>query len=105
MKSMKRNRMMFLVLSSILVLVLLGCQTPAGRSAGEVVDDSAITAKVKAKFFSDDQLSGFAISVDTFEGEVTLTGAVGNADQKTRAANIAQSVRGVRKVNNLLKVR
>jgi hyperosmotically inducible protein len=84
---------------------LLACQTPAGRSTGEVIDDSTITTKVKAKLFVDDQLSGFAISVKTFEGEVTLTGAVKSAEQKEQATDIAQSVSGVRSVNNLLKIK
>jgi len=33
---------------------LLACQTPAGRSTGEVIDDSTVTTKVKAKLFADD---------------------------------------------------
>ena len=84
---------------------LLACQTPAGRSTGEVIDDSTISTKVKSKLFGDDQLSGFAISVKTFEGEVTLTGAVKSAEQKERANDIAQSVSGVKSVNNLLKIK
>jgi hyperosmotically inducible protein len=84
---------------------LLACQTPAGRSTGEVIDDSTISTTIKAKFFGDDQLSGLAISVKTFEGEVTLTGAVKSAKQKNRATNIAQSVTGVKAVNNLLKIK
>jgi len=69
------------------------------------VDDSTISAKVKAKLFADDQLSGFAISVKTFEGEVTLTGAVESAEQKERATDIVQSVYGVKSLNNLLKIK
>ena len=84
---------------------LIACQTPAGRSAGEVVDDSAITTKVKAALFGDDTLSGFAIAVKTFEGQVTLTGAVDNTRQRTRASEIARSVTGVRSVNNLLNIK
>jgi len=61
--------------------LLLACRTPAGRTAGEVMDDSTITGKVKAKLFDDDQLSGFAISVDTFKGEVMLTRAVESSFQ------------------------
>ncbi|MFH1122727.1 MAG: BON domain-containing protein [Pseudomonadota bacterium] len=75
----------FLILSC-LAIGLWGCQTPAGRTAGQVVDDATITTKVKAKIFQDSVLKGFAISVETFEGEVTLTG-------------------GVRKVHNLIKIK
>ncbi len=90
---------------AVLTLGVLGCQTPAGRSAGEVVDDGTITTKVKAKLFSDSVMRGLAVSVQTFEGEVTLTGGVDTAAQKERAAEIARSVTGVRSVNNLIKLK
>ena len=38
-----------------------------------------VTTKVKAKLFDDNILRGASINVDTFEGDVTLTGAVENA--------------------------
>ncbi len=88
-----------------LALLLVSCQTPAGRTAGEVVDDATITTKVKAKLFKDSILKGFAISVTTFEGEVTLTGAVNTEEEKRRAGDLARSTVGVKKVNNLIKVR
>jgi hyperosmotically inducible protein len=85
--------------------LILACHTPAGRTAGQVVDDSTITTKVKAKLFDDDQLSGFAISVKTFKGEVTLTGAVESGSQKARATILAKNVSGVTSVNNLLQIK
>ncbi len=94
-----------LVLTVLFVSVLSSCTTPAGRTAGEVVDDTTITTKVKAKLFKDSILKGFAISVTTFEGEVTLTGAVDTEAEKKRAESIALSTAGVKKVNNLLKVK
>ena len=45
------------------------------------------------------------MSVDTFQGEVTLTGAVESEFAKKRATELAETVDGVRKVNNLLVVR
>ena len=93
---------MILVLS---VFFLVSCQTPAGRTPGQVVDDATITTKVKAKLFKDSILKGFAISVQTFEGEVTLMGAVNAKAEKDRAKSIALSTAGVRKVNNLIKIR
>jgi hyperosmotically inducible protein len=93
------------VMAILLIMGLAACQTPAGRSAGGVVDDSTITTKVKAELFNDKLLSGFAISVDTFQGEVTLTGGVDSQQLRDRAGNIASSVRGVEKVNNLLKIK
>jgi hyperosmotically inducible protein len=93
------------VLGAILVCGMTACATPAGRSAGDVIDDSTITTKVKAALFDDDRLSGFAIGVDTFEGEVTLTGAVDTVGDKVRATEVAATVRGVKEVNNLLKIK
>ena len=88
-----------------LCLAAISCRTPAGRSAGAVVDDSTITTEVKAKLFEDGILKGLAISVSTFEGAVTLTGAVKTPEQKRKAGEAAWSVKGVKKVNNLLEVR
>lgn len=91
-----------LLLLAVVLTVLAGCYTPAGRTAGDVVDDTTITSKVKARLFDSSELSGFAISVDTFERVVTLTGAVDTAYQKQLAEKIARSVPEVRGVNNLL---
>lgn len=101
-----RKMRQFGVLMAILLTIgLAACQTPAGRSAGNVIDDSTITTKVKAKLFDDELLSGFAISVDTFDGQVTLTGAVDSEQLKDRAGSVASSVQGVKKVNNNLNIK
>lgn len=93
----------FLLLA--VLFIFESCRTPAGRTPGEVVDDATITTKVKAKLFEDSVLKGMAISVDTFEGQVTLTGAVDTGQQKDRAGEITRSVYGVKKVNNLLNIK
>jgi hyperosmotically inducible protein len=101
------------MLNHIIVLILMvcctvffsACYTPAGRSPGDVVDDATITTQIKTSLIAEKVLSGIAISVTTFEGEVTLTGAVNNSQQKTRASDIAYSIRGVKKVENLLKIK
>jgi hyperosmotically inducible protein len=92
-------------LIGFIIFGLIACQTPAGRTTGQVIDDATITTKVKAKLFDESILRGFAISVETFQGEVTLTGAVDNDEQKERAGEIAGSVSGVRGLNNLLKIK
>ena len=64
-----------------------------------------VTTKVKTKLFDDNILRGVGISVDSFGGYVTLTGAVENAKQREHATAIGKSVYGVRKVNNLLMIK
>jgi osmotically-inducible protein OsmY len=44
--------------------------------------------KVKTKLFDDNTLRGVGISVDTFRGYVTLTGAVDNETQRRRAVSL-----------------
>jgi hyperosmotically inducible protein len=60
---------------------------------------------VKSKLFDDNIVRGVGISVDTFKGNVTLTGAVENETQIEHATAIVESVYGVRKVNNLLMIK
>ena len=100
-----QRKTLFLMMIIVLLLGMPACQTPAGRTAGNVVDDATISTKVKFELFDNDQLSGFAISVSTFKGIVTLTGAVETSSQKKLATNIALSVRGVKSVNNLLSIK
>ncbi len=96
---------LFLLLILVLILSLSSCRTSAGRTPGQVVDDMNITATIKTKIFNDPYLSGFAVSVDTFQSEVTLTGAVESDFARNRATELAESIVGVSKVNNLLVVR
>jgi osmotically-inducible protein OsmY len=60
---------------------------------------------VKAKLFDDNIMRGASISVDTFEGNVILTGAVENEKQIEHATAIVKSVYGMRKVNNLTMIK
>lgn len=86
------------------LLTLVGCQSTTGRTAGQTIDDAAITAAVNSKLASD-RLSNFTrIDVDTNRGIVTLNGVVKTADQKLRVADLTREVNGVRTVNNNLQV-
>ena len=104
---MVRNHWRFLSLLSafLLSLLLVSCTTPAGRSTGQVVDDAGITTQVKADLLADKEVSGVAVSVETFKGEVVLTGAVDSWAQSNKAAQIARRVHGVNAVKNLLKIK
>jgi osmotically-inducible protein OsmY len=84
----------------VTLLALMGCAaTPEQRSTGEVIDDTAITTKVKTNLLGDPQVSAFAISVDTDRGVVNLTGIVNSEGERQRAIQIAQDVGGVKRVD------
>ena len=101
----KCNKLAVMFFCMAFIFSLSGCTTPAGRTSGEVIDDATITTKVKTKIFGDSLLKGFAISVSTFQGEVTLTGAVKNQWARDRAGRLARDTAGVKDVHNLIKVK
>ncbi len=73
--------------------------------ARTVVDDSVITGKVKAALLRDRDVKSLGISVETRDGEVTLSGSVEDKRQAERAKKIAQDIEGVRSVTSQLEVR
>ncbi|WP_242393280.1 BON domain-containing protein [Anaeromyxobacter oryzisoli] len=84
----------------------LGCASTRTReSAGEYVDDSAITAKVKAAILQDPALKSLQISVKTYKGVVQLSGFVDSKDMVEKAGKVAGQVSGVRDVKNSLTVK
>ena len=75
------------------------------QTAGEVVDDGVVTAKVKAKLVDDPVTKAYQINVETFKGTVQLSGFVDSAEARSRAAQLASAVGGVKDVENSLEVR
>lgn len=72
--------------------------TAHSDSIGAAISDTAITAKVKAKFVGDERLKNSDISVKTTNGVVTLSGT-GSPESKSAAASLAKAVEGVRSVD------
>lgn len=79
--------------------------TNSNRSVGEVIDDSVITAKAKAKILATKELKSLQISVETRDGEVMLSGFVDNEAAKIRAEQVVSQIAGVKSVRNGLEVR
>lgn len=74
-------------------------------SAGQSIDDAAITTTIKAKLVADDELKAIDINVDTAKGIVTLTGAAPSSTAVERATTIARGVDGVSDVKNQLTIK
>jgi hyperosmotically inducible periplasmic protein len=70
------------------------------RTAGAVVDDTTITAKVKAALIADKRIKARQVEVKTYKGVVTLGGFVATATEKQAAEDVAEDVAGVVKVDN-----
>jgi osmotically-inducible protein OsmY len=82
------------------------CSATATRqSTGEYIDDTAVTAKVKSAFVSDDTVKALDVQVETFRGVVQLSGFVDSQVQKSRAEEIARGINGVRDVTNNIQLK
>lgn len=83
-----------------------GCaSTPEQSSAGEYLDDSVITMKVKAAIIADEELKATEINVETFKGQVQLSGFVRDPAHISRAIEVTRQVDGVKGVVNSLVVK
>lgn len=82
-----------------------GCSRDDGKTAGQTVDDAAITAKVKTAFARDPGVKAIEVKVDTFKGKVLITGWVDSAEVKSRAEELAKAVPGVTSVENKIELK
>jgi osmotically-inducible protein OsmY len=64
--------------------------------------DEWITIQIQAKYFLDPDIKQRTIDISTINGVVTLAGRVASDNERTRAAEIASRIAGVRDVNNRL---
>ena len=95
-----------LVAAALAVVLLGGCAgSSTQESTGEYLDDTALTSKVKTTLLHDPEVSGLAINVETFKGEVQLSGFANNEMERQRAADLASSVDGVAAVKNDIRLK
>lgn len=89
-----------------LLLVGPGCaSSPRHASTGEYVDDSVITVRVKTAIIMEPTLKASEINVETFKGQVQLSGFVRDVEDVSKATEVAHSVNGVKAVINSLVVK
>jgi hyperosmotically inducible periplasmic protein len=100
-----RTTLATLVAASALALTS-GCAVMRGQeSAGSYVDDASITTSIKAKMVEDKSVDASAITVETLNGTVMLSGFAKDRLEKQTAENIAMKTKGVKSVQNNVVVR
>ncbi len=101
------KKIAFAALLAFSPMVILGssAETPTSESVGDYIDDSAITAKVKAAILQDDSLKVLQIQVKTYKGTVQLSGFVDSVAMVGHAGTVAHAVPGVTAVKNDLLVK
>ncbi|MDO8412966.1 MAG: BON domain-containing protein [Gallionellaceae bacterium] len=85
---------------------VLGCaSSPTQEGAGEYVDDTVITAKVKSAILEEPSLKSAEINVETFKGIVQLSGFISSAAAERKATEVARSIKGVKSVKNDMRLK
>ena len=107
---------------SVLFTAMLGCASTSQKeptaatdkastsesskeSAGEYLDDSVITTRVKAAVFNEPTLKSSEINVETFKGVVQLSGFVSSQADINKAVEIVRNVKGVTAVQNDMQLK
>lgn len=109
-----RNMSLLSGLSIAFLILSVGCSPqPAENTSttvppmtnstlGNELDDSVVTASVKAALLADASIKSTEFKVETSKGVVQLSGFVTDATQVDRAIAIAKTVAGVKEVQNRL---
>jgi len=103
---MKYHTSLAAVFLAISMAFLGGCASTATKEGtGEYLDNTVITTKVKAAIFDEPGLKSAEINVETFKGEVQLSGFVSSQANIDKAVEIARKVKGVKSVKNNMQLK
>lgn len=106
------NKILLASVSAFALIAAAGCAhnrdsgQSTSRSAGTVVDDAGLTARVKTAIATDVGAGTAAnVNVTTYKGEVQLSGFVDSQEKSNQAASAARRVNGVQTVKNDIQVK
>ena len=103
---MKNFKSISVALAAIALTAMVGCaSTPTSEGTGQYVDDSVITTKTKAAIFNEPTLKSAEINVETFKGQVQLSGFVKQSADINRAVEITKGIAGVKSVKNDMRLK
>ena len=92
-------------IATALVLAGSGCSIMRVQGPPNApVDDSALSARVKDELVKDPAVKATEIHVQTYQGNVTLSGVVDSAAMARRAEQITRGTQGVKDVESDLQV-
>jgi hypothetical protein len=103
--SLKRHSLMVILAAGLVTSAAACAATPTRESTGGYVDDSSITAKVKADLAQDNKVSASAVNVQTYKGIVDLSGFVNSRSEISEARLVTAQVSGVKAVHDNLIVK
>jgi len=78
--------------------------TEKSKETGKAMDDTEITAKIKAILLNEPGLQSLKVTVVTVNNVVTLTGSADTKANKEKIEKLAEAVNGVKSVKNNLTI-
>ena len=88
-------------LLATLLAATVGCaSSPTQEGTGEDLDDTWITTRIKGALFNESNLKSAEINVETFKGQVQLSGLVNSSRDISKPVEIARSDKDVKSVKN-----
>ena len=94
----------FLISLMVTTVGLFGCSSSGSRTLGQKWSDSQVKRDVKKQLASDPLFKYPDVRADVHDGNVQLSGYVGTAEQRLRAAELASNTKGVRQVINHIMI-
>jgi hyperosmotically inducible periplasmic protein len=98
--------LMLALATATLAITATGCAVVRDQSTvGAYIDDATLTTRVKAKLAENTQVSAAAISVETLNGTVQLSGFAKTTEERSMAEKLARETSGVKSVRNDVIIR
>ena len=104
MSSLKTARAVFIFPFALLVSSFFGCATAPSKTPAEQRSDEQLAQSVLQALHADSTLYARHINVRADNGAVTLSGYVWTTEELAQAKQDAQTVEGVKKIVDRMKV-
>jgi osmotically-inducible protein OsmY len=103
---MRNLKIVSTLITALMLTAVVGCASTAKQeSTGQYVDDTVITTAVKTAILNEPSLKVSEINVETFKGEVQLSGFVRSEDNIVTAMKVTRGVNGVKSVKNDMRLK
>jgi osmotically-inducible protein OsmY len=99
-----KRRLGFLMVMGVMAAIMTMVVGPSVSAGQEQLPDEGISRAIQSAFLDDSAIDSESLTVEVREGIVTLEGTVGNLLARERSQRIAETIRGVRSVVNLIEV-
>jgi osmotically-inducible protein OsmY len=104
MKTINRTFLAAALLGTAVAFGTAGCAGFTDKTVVENVDDAAIVSKAKAAFALDHTVKAMDIKIQSYKGDVQLSGVAKNPDEARRAEEIVRGLKDVRSVKNDIRL-